>query len=357
MTAAARARALTFVVPGSIDMLTGGYGYDRRIVGGLRGLGWDVRVVELEGAYPFPSPEARRHAARALAAIDDGALVLIDGLALGALPDEVARESRRLRMAALVHHPLADETGLDAGAAAALAQQETRALRAVRLITVTSGPTAAGLARYGVDPTSVVVIEPGTDRAAQSRGSGEGGVELLCVATLVPRKGHDVLLSALAAPAMAGLRWHLTCVGSPDRDDAWAARLQDQARRQRLAGQVTFAGERGAAELDACYDRADLFVLPTWYEGYGMAVAEALARGLPVVSTPTGAIADLVGSDAGVLVPAGDVAALAAALSTVVGRADARARLAAGARRVRDRLPTWEDAARRMAEALDGIDG
>ena len=102
---------------------------------------------------------------------------------------------------------------------------------------------------------------------------------------------------------------------------------------------MSLVGELDASALEDFYDRSDLFVLATLRETYGMAVAEALAHGLPVVSTRTGAIPDLVGSDAGLLVPPGDVQALTDALSRVIGDADLRARLAAGARDVRPTLP------------------
>jgi glycosyltransferase involved in cell wall biosynthesis len=286
-------------------------------------------------------------------------VVVVDGLALGALPDEASREAARLRLIALVHHPLADETGLSEDQQSQLEASERRALQAVRHVVVTSPRTAATLDRFGVPPTSITVIEPGTDAAPQSRGSaggaGTGTVELLCVATLVPRKGHDVLVRALAS--MSDARWHLTCVGGMDRDEPWVAALRAQAAAAGLEPRITFMGELDRSPLDARYDAADVFVLPTWYEGYGMAVAEALARGLPVVSTATGAIADLVGSDAGLLVPPGDAAALASALSAVVTDPALRARLAAGARRARSRLQSWDDAAGLMARTIEGIDG
>jgi glycosyltransferase involved in cell wall biosynthesis len=123
---------------------------------------------------------------------------------------------------------------------------------------------------------------------------------------------------------------------------------------------VEFAGEADATTLPGYYDSADVFVLPTLYEGYGMAVAEALARGLPVVSTHTGAIAELVGDEAGIIVPPGDVAALSAALSQVAGgpaSAGVREKLAQGARRARESLPTWDDAASRMDVLLRRVAG
>jgi glycosyltransferase involved in cell wall biosynthesis len=130
-------------------------------------------------------------------------------------------------------------------------------------------------------------------------------------------------------------------------------RLREQVRAAGLEARISLVGDLNAAALAACYDNADLFVLATLHETYGMAVAEALAHGLPVVSTATGAIPELVGDEAGLLVPAGDTAALTATLSQVLGDRHLRARLAEGARRVRDRLPTWEEAVGKMADALE----
>ena len=355
MHAAARGPQVHMVVPGSLDTRTGGYGYDREIVAGLQRRGWTVRVHEIPGSFPVPSAASRRAAAAVLAALPDGAAVVVDGLALGALPDEAAHEASRLRLIALVHHPLADETGLAADARAGLEASERRALAAARHVVVTSPRTAVALHRYGVAPSSITVIEPGTDPAPQARGSNGDAIELLCVATVVPRKGHDVLVRALAA--MRAAPWHLTCVGGLDRDEPWAASVRAAVAASGLESRIVFAGELEREPLDVRYDAADVFVLPTWYEGYGMAVAEALARELPVVSTTTGAIADLVGEDAGILVPPGDVWALYRALGAVISDTALRERLAEGARRARGRLRSWDDAAELMARTIEGVDG
>jgi glycosyltransferase involved in cell wall biosynthesis len=306
-----------------------------------------------------------------LAQIPDGSAVLIDGLALGAMPSEVEREAARLRLIALVHHPLAAETGIDLDTAVALEASERRALAAASLVVVTSRATAVALRRYGVGPDRLVVVEPGTHRAPLARGSQGAILHLLCVAALIPRKGHEVLFRALAM--MSNLEWRLTCVGSLTRDPSTAERLRVRLRSDGLEDRVALAGEVDAAMLAALYDGADLFVLPTLHEGYGMAVAEALARGLPVVGTATGAIADLVSGNvggartsprdarlqldsvAGLLVPPGDHEALAEALALAVGDAHVRDQFTHGARRVRDRLPSWEDASVRMSEALEGV--
>src|SRR5215470_9773184 len=109
----------------------------------------------------------------------------------------------------------------------------------------------------------------------------------------------------------------------------------------------------GALERE--YERADLFVLASYLEGYGMALAEAVARGIPVVSTTAGAIPETVPPAAGVLVPPGDSRALAKALAPLLDHDDARARLAASARDAAAALPTWRTAAERFAAALEGI--
>ena len=343
----------TVIVPGSIEARTGGYEYDRRIVAGLRARGWRIDVQELESSFPRPTATALAHAARVLAAIPDHTTVIIDGLALGAMPAEAEREASRLRIVALVHLPLAAEIGLDCETAAALQAVERRALAAAAQIVVTGRATIEMLATYGIALDRMAVVEPGTDRAPISHGSSGPPLELLCVATLNPGKGHEILIRALAATTACD--WHLTCAGSLKRDPATVARVRAIVRNAGLDDRVSLAGELGAEALEACYDRADVFVLATLQETYGMAVAEALAHGLPVISTRTGAIPDLVtnGADlAGIIVPPRDQQSLVDALSQVLGDAHVRARLAESARRVRDRLPTWEEASGKMAAVL-----
>jgi glycosyltransferase involved in cell wall biosynthesis len=343
--------ALVLIVPGSIETLSGGYGYDRRMVAGLRTLGWSVTVRELDASFPHPTSSALRHAAQVLAALPDGTIVVLDGLAFGAMPDPARAEAARLRLVALVHHPLAFETGLGAAEASRLRVQERRALAAARLVITTSRATAAALADYGVGPERIAVVEPGTERAPIARGSlDDATLQLLCVGAIVPRKGHETLLEALEQ--VPDLGWHLTCVGSADRDPDTAARLRTRVRAANLNGRVTLAGEVAVAALDAVYDSSDLFVLPSLHEGYGMAVAEGIARGLPVVATDTGAVVELLAGGAGLIVPPGDAGALARALRAVLTDADLRARLRQGALRVRDELPTWDAAAATLADAL-----
>jgi glycosyltransferase involved in cell wall biosynthesis len=347
-------RSVVLVVPGRLHTRTGGYEYDRRIVEGLRDDGWWVDVRELIGAFPTPTAAEREQAGRVLAELPARSVVVVDGLALGALPDEVARVASKLRIVALVHHPLALETGIPAALRRTLHDSEQRAVAIARRVIVTSHATVAALSDYDVPAEKIRVVEPGTDPAPLANGSRGDTVQLLCVATLIARKGHELLFQALAA--VTGLKWRLSCVGS-ERDGAVSRQLRELVRRLQLTERVTFEGEADAAAIARHYDAADLFVLATLYEGYGMAVAEALARGLPIVSTRTGAIPEIVPDHAGVLVPPGDLPALTAALTLAVGDPTVRRRLAEGARRARARLPTWPMAVAKMGVILESVGG
>jgi glycosyltransferase involved in cell wall biosynthesis len=350
------APALEFVLPGDPETRTGGYGYDRRMVAGLRALGWEVRVRLLPDRFPWPTTADLALAARTFAALPDDARVLVDGLAFGALPEVALLEARRLRLIALVHHPLAAETGLTPGQQQRLRHDEQAALATARAVVVTSAATAAALRPYGVSPSRIVVVEPGTDQAPLSHGSAvrDGGpVQLLCVGTLTPRKGHDLLLRALAP--LRHHAWRLDCVGSTTRDPATAAALAESVATLGLEDRVRWRGELVHAALDAAWDAADLLVSSSRYEGYGMAVAEALAHGLPVVATDVGAAASLIGEEAGLVVPVDDRPALEQALDRLLGDGATRERLAGGAARARQRLPSWEQACRALSDALRGV--
>jgi glycosyltransferase involved in cell wall biosynthesis len=345
---------ITFLVPGPLDARTGGYEYDRQMVRALRARGLRVELAALDSSFPDPTPTARHHAAQQLAHLPDGAIAIVDGLAFGAMPDEAGREAGRLRLVALVHHPLAMETGVAPDRKAALQDSETRALQSASLVVVTSARTAHVLPHFGVPADACVVVVPGTEPAPLARGSdGRHGVEILCVASVIPRKGHEMLVQALAG--LRDRKWRLTCVGSLDMHPPTARALLARIRDAGLETRVVLPGSVDAAHVAEFYDHSDLLVLPTFYEGYGMAVAEALARGIPVIGTDTGAIPDLVGSDAGLLVPAGDEAALASALQMVLDDPSLRARLQAGARQARERLPTWDDSAATLADALERL--
>ncbi|WFM70378.1 glycosyltransferase family 4 protein [Halomonas sp. CKK8] len=347
---------LTLIVAGDPDQWTGGYIYDARMVAELRSQAWRVEVVGLEGRFPLADQQARHSLAQVLARLPDNARVVIDGLAMGGLPEEVERHAERLRIIALVHHPLADETGLDPAQQRAFRDSEARALTAARRVVVTSHHTARALRDYGVPDGRLRVAEPGVEPAPLAASALDDRVatppwRLLCVATLTPRKGHDGLLKALAG--LQDRDWTLEVIGSHSRDPAHATRLLEITRRHGLTSRIVWAGERDAAELAAAYHRADLFVLPSLYEGYGMVVTEALSRGLPVITTTGGALADTLPPEAGIAVPPGDARALREALRRWMDDPEVRCRLRRGAVRARQGLVDWQRAGQAFMAALE----
>jgi len=270
------------------------------------------------------------------------------------MPAVMEREAGRLRLVPLVHHPLADETGLSREDASAFVVSERRTLALGRRVVVTSRATAQRVSLlFGIPLDRIAVVEPGVDRGPLSTGSASATPELLCVAAISPRKGYGTLVRALGM--ISDRKWHLTIVGSLDRHLPSVEQLREGLRAAGLEQRVSLAGEADAPTISTYYQRSDLFVLATEYEGYGMVVAEALAHGLPIISTPVGAIPDLVGGEAGVLVPVGDASELADAMAKVLDDPDFRRRLAAGAARVRDRLYSWEAASMRMADVLTSV--
>ena len=327
------------VVPEGIDdpaRPSGGNTYDRRVCRGLAELGWAVHE------HAVPGAAALAHIVRG---IPDGAVVLVDGLIASPAPDVLVPEARRLRQVVLMHMPLghADEREVLAAAAA---------------VVTTSAWTRRRLGElYALPADRVHVAEPGVDSAGLAPGTAAGDA-LLCVGAVTPAKGHDVLLDALTT--VADLSWRCACVGSLDRAPAFADRVRRRAWEDELRDRVGFSGPRTGPELDRAYAAADLLVLASHAETYGMVVTEALARGLPVLATDVGGVTEALGcgkdgTRPGLLVPPGDPAALGAALRAWLGDAELRGRLRRAARERRASLRPWAATVSDVAGALGGV--
>ncbi|MFE1750945.1 glycosyltransferase family 4 protein [Streptomyces anandii] len=351
-------RTVHFVLPGGVDdpaTPSGGNAYDRRVSLDLPGFGWQVRPHAVDGTWPRPGSRARAELARVLRELPDGAVVLLDGLVACGVPEVVVPEAERLRLAVLVHLPLGDETGLEPAVAAELDARERQVLRAVPAVVATSDWAVRRLvAHHGLAPDRVHVAAPGADIAPLAPGT-DGVSRLLCVAAVTPRKGQHRLVEALAT--VTDLPWTCVCVGGLTQDPGYVARLRALIGKHGLQDRFHLAGPRAGAHLDATYATADLMVLASYAETYGMAVTEALARGIPVLATDVGGVPEAVGRAPdggvpGILVPPEDPAALAAELRGWFGEADVRRRLKAAARGRRAALDGWATTARSLAGVL-----
>jgi glycosyltransferase involved in cell wall biosynthesis len=347
-------KRLAFAIPGDPATLTGGYAYDRRIIGELQRRGWTVDLAGLGEGFPWPDATQHAAATMQLRALPGDWPVVIDGLAFGVLPEAARALAARRSVVALVHHPLALEGGLTDDEVTRLAASERVALAAATRVIATSRTTADLLRRdYAVPAERIDVVVPGTDRQPFTSGGDGAVVQFLSVAAIGERKGFETLVEALAP--LKGLSWHLTIAGDRQRDPTTVARLDAAIARHGLQQRIACIGAVPPERLGPLYQGADLFVLASVYEGYGMAFAEALACGLPVIGTTGGAIPEVVPPSAGRLVPPADVAALTEALRALIGDRALRQRLAAGAREAARALPSWEASGVRFAEILDRL--
>jgi glycosyltransferase involved in cell wall biosynthesis len=344
---------VAFAVPGDLATPTGGYRYDRRMIQELRRLGWQVDVLDLGDGFPFPTAAQRATALLLLSVVPGNCPIVLDGLAFGALPEAGALRSRP-PLIALVHQPLALESGLDTAQADIFRGSERNALAAAACVVVTSEATGRIMVTdYSVPSQRLRVVRPGNDPVPPARGSNNAIVRLLSVGSIVPGKGYDLLIAALAA--IADLPWRLTIAGDRTRNLAAAARLDADISAHGLGERVAVLGAVPPERILELYSASDIFVLASRFEGYGMALAEAIAHGLPVVSTTAGAIPDTVPAGAGLLVPPNDVAAFAQALRRLIGDRAERRRLAINARVAAAQLPTWQDSARLFAGAIERV--
>lgn len=337
---------LHVVLPGGVDdpaRPSGGNRYDRAVCAGLARTR-AVREIAVDAAWPRPAGPARHALDAALRDLPDAADVLLDGLVACGVPEILEAHARRLRLVVLVHLPLGDETGLSPADAAALTALERRALHAAAAVVVTSADAARRVRElHDLPPDRLHVAPPGVDPAPLATPSAGGG-RLLCVAAVTPRKGQDVLIAALSR--LGDLDWICACAGATPHGVPPAPE------------RVRFTGPLAGAALDAAYADADLLVLPSRAETYGMVVTEALARGLPVLATRVSGVPEALGAAPdgvlpGALLPPGDPDALAAALRSWLTEEDLRLRWRTAARARRATLRGWDSTTRLLSEVLD----
>jgi len=342
-----------FAIPGDLATPTGGYAYDRRVLALLGEYGIDASLLTLPGSFPRPGAEDLAITRQALCAVSPDGVLLIDGLAWGAMPVEIASILRG-KIVALCHHPLGLESGLSKSQADDLIANETKTLGLAAKVVVTSAATRATLiAQFGLAPGKIVVAEPGTDPAPRAVGSGGQVLNILAVGSIVQRKGYDLLVEALAP--LNDLDWRLRIVGAQDRAPSCVQALRAQIAAAGLEERIILVGGASDDELDALYHSADLFVSASRYEGYGMVLTEAMARGLPIIASTGGAAADTLPNGAGLKIAPDDALALREALHRALSDSALRAQLAQAASAAAFNLPTWNDAANIIAQTLRAV--
>lgn len=341
-----------FAVPGALETPTGGYAYARRLFSAAPAAGLRLDHVALPSGFPHPAPEAVRQTLDTLSAVPADRPLLVDGLAFGALPAAGLAEVAA-PLAVLLHHPLGLETGLSPAEAERMLAMEAEALCHARAVIVPSRSGAEIVAtRLGVPAERITVAPPGLDPVATVE-TPRSADTILCVGSLTPRKGQDILVTALAT--LRNRDWRAVFIGAADRDADHAARLQAMIAEAGMQDRITLTGDMPPEALAEAYASAGLFCLPSYHEGYGMVFVEAMAHGLPVVAADIPAAREVMPAEACVLVPAGNADALAAALDALLGDAARCAEMGAAGRRNAASLPDWQTTANTVAGVLRAI--
>ena len=349
--------AFVFAYPGDLQTLTGGYIYDSHIVSELTALGWEVELLSLGSGFPFPDQETINQAEQRLCQVQAGKPMVIDGLALGAMPKSIAQAAANHSIIALIHHPLAYESGLTRDQQVQLQESETLALSYVKQVIANSPMTAQALIdSFGVAREKISTVIPGTNRVSpplhqvRTQFSNQHPFQWLSVGSIIPRKGFGILIEALAP--LNDLPWSLSIVGDTSRDAKAYAELLRSISHFDLQDRIQIHGVVDHAHLDSLYRKADGFVLASLFEGYGMAYAEALSYALPIVGTSGGAITQTVPDSAGILIPPGNVPSLTEALRLVMSDPGRRGSLSLGAGEAAKKLPTWTESAKIFGDVV-----
>lgn len=341
-----------FLVPAGINnpaRPSGGNVYDRRLATALPALGWQVVEHPVAGSWPRPGRADADALAVLLSGLPDGALVLIDGL-IALAGTSLPLHADRLHVVVLVHMLFASAD--DGGTRVAL---ERTVLRGAAAVVTTSWWTKRLIIQWhGVAPGRIAVVEPGADRGRLSPGTAGGG-GLVCVGPVTAAKGYGGLVAALIL--VADQQWECTCAGALDLEPDFVRELRQRADEGGIGDRVQFTGALKAGDLSARYAAADVLLLVSRRETYGMVVTEAIAHGIPVIATDVGGIPEAMGRGAsgtvpGLLVPPDNPAALAAALCRWFGDAELRRELRNAAVQRRETLGNWEGAAARLSDVL-----
>lgn len=333
-----------FVVPAWVEdaaRISGGNVYDLAVHEALEAQGWKACLHRVDVGDAAMSS--------ALRDMRDGAVVLVDGLLSSRAADAVTRESTRLRVVILAH--MVESSS--AGASKPVTDGERRALRAARGVVATSRWTRDVLVAIGsVSADRVVIARPAVAGAARPAEPDPRGERLLCIGPLAPHKGQDILVRALAGIELEQ-HWRCTFVGSADVDPAFSAALRDRVDAFGLSERIRFVGVLTVRRMTEQLTATDLLVVPSRDEPFGMAAAEASARGIPVLAARTGGLPEAIAANAGrMFVPPDDPQALRRELHRWWSDDSDRAAVTRGAMRTRSITRGWDDTARDVAAAL-----
>jgi glycosyltransferase involved in cell wall biosynthesis len=328
-----------FLTMGDIHSLTGGYLYNMNIMEGLEQNGYSVNIIGTD--WPWDNkPELEKISRFHFEKLVAGSCILIDSLVLSLLRREVQEFSDKLIFVGMIHLPASYSISSDGYGK--LSGEELLALHQMRQVIVTGQFTFDLLCNAGLNPAGIRVVEPGTDQFPQKTHYKPVPSELLCIANYSPIKAQDILIRSLNR--ITDRDWTLHLYGDKDRDKEYSAMVNSLIKEFHLKKRVIMHGIAGRDEITAIFLDADLFVMPSLFESYGMALTESLAHGIPVVTTRTGNIPVTVPAGMGIFVEPGNEQQLADAIRSLLDDPAKYTSLCADASQYHLRARSWEQA-------------
>ncbi|MFJ6456900.1 glycosyltransferase family 4 protein [Paenarthrobacter sp. NPDC091669] len=326
---------IRFMVPGNVRHGSGGNKYNAKLAEHLTALGADVETVIVDGDWPVGSPADRQRFAEAL---DGGTTVIADGLVASGAPDEIAGAAGKgTKVWILSHMALADHHDLEA-----------KALAAATGIICPSAHSAVVLqARHGM--RDVVVARPGAEPGEVSQGSEPK--HIVAVAALFPNKSQTAIVYALSA--VQDLPWTAALVGSLDADPMYAAEVTAAVEHYMLQDRISVTGELTGEAFEDQWHKADLSILLSRSESFGMVVTESLAHGVPmIVRQGTGAVEALGDTRAGAALDVATGDEPAHTLRNWLTNPELQQRWRNNALQARQHLQGWDTTAATVLSAL-----
>ncbi|NBC83494.1 MAG: glycosyltransferase [Bacteroidetes bacterium] len=331
--------------------LSGGYIYNQRIWKELKVLVEECYLVNWDDDFPFPSDRTIIECDKWLQNTHTGAVLIIDSLIPGTIPDLLKKYKHKYSYVALMHLPLSLNPDIDGQNKKNIAFYESVALQCTDHIVVTSERTYDYLMQSGVENKPVSIIPPGTDPVKINRQYPANPVNLLSVSHILPHKRQMDIIEALSA--LTNYPWTLTICGDTNIKPQYYEELLKLVSKHNLEKRIIFEGKVEHDELTTYYSRADLFIHASEYETYGMVVAEAISHKLPMITSDFGGLFGSGSPVAALIYEPGNIRQLQGCLKKLFDKPDAYKQLVDGYNENSFQLPDWRESAQKMYKLLN----
>jgi len=345
---------LHFLCPGNINSLTGAHIFTKRLTDGLKKNGHHVVIHQLTNDFPFPSDNSLQETQNILNLIPPSEIIIFDNLISTAIPGLLKEMDNKERLVCLFHLPLSIYPGFSAYQREILTASEDETLSYTHNILAVGPFVENFLINHGVDKKRIILTFPGVDVFPQKKIYPTKPRKLISVANFIRSKGHVPLVKALTA--LKNINWILDCYGDLDQDRQYLADLQAMIRRSDLQKKIFIHGTISGKALSEAYLNADLFIHPSEFETYGIAITEALAHGIPVVSSTGGGTLSTVPATMGKFFKPDDVYGLVTLLEVLFENTEIYKKLCTEASKYKNQAIPWQKSIDIFETAMKSLD-